>query len=77
MIAVTYGLARFSFGLLLPGMKESLEMSEFVESEHVDQFRNKFWYRLIRVRCDFINAVLEADLFYLCDLNFTDFDLEF
>ncbi len=30
MIAVTYGLARFSFGLLLPGMKESLEMSEFV-----------------------------------------------
>jgi len=30
MIAVTYGLARFSFGLLLPEMKASLEMSEFV-----------------------------------------------
>ncbi|WP_164669434.1 MFS transporter [Virgibacillus doumboii] len=30
MIAVTYGLARFSFGLLLPGIKESLEMSEFI-----------------------------------------------
>lgn len=30
MIAVTYGLARFSFGLLLPGINESLEMSEFV-----------------------------------------------
>ncbi|MBB5171863.1 MFS transporter [Texcoconibacillus texcoconensis] len=30
MIAATYGLARFSFGLLLPAMNESLEMSEFV-----------------------------------------------
>ncbi|UOQ94720.1 MFS transporter [Halobacillus shinanisalinarum] len=30
MIAVTYGLARFSFGLLLPAINESLEMSEFV-----------------------------------------------
>ncbi|WP_245544959.1 MFS transporter [Lentibacillus jeotgali] len=30
MIAVTYGLARFSFGLLLPDMRNSLEMSEFV-----------------------------------------------
>ncbi|MBP1950233.1 MFS transporter [Virgibacillus litoralis] len=30
MIAVTYGFARFSFGLLLPGINESLEMSEFV-----------------------------------------------
>ncbi|WP_106497278.1 MFS transporter [Lentibacillus sp. Marseille-P4043] len=30
MIAVTYGLARFSFGLLLPDMNESLNMSEFV-----------------------------------------------
>jgi MFS family permease len=30
MIAVTYGLARFSFGLLLPEMKESLEMSELL-----------------------------------------------
>ncbi|MGP4039637.1 MFS transporter [Gracilibacillus sp. D59] len=30
MIAATYGLARFSFGLLLPDMNESLEMSEFV-----------------------------------------------
>jgi predicted MFS family arabinose efflux permease len=30
MIAVTYGLARFSFGLLLPGISESLAMSEFV-----------------------------------------------
>ncbi|TFJ91941.1 MFS transporter [Lentibacillus salicampi] len=30
MIAVTYGLARFSFGLLLPGMSESLDMSESV-----------------------------------------------
>ncbi|TRM12023.1 MFS transporter [Lentibacillus cibarius] len=30
MIAATYGLARFSFGLLLPDMNESLQMSEFV-----------------------------------------------
>ncbi|MFB5660421.1 MFS transporter [Alteribacillus sp. HJP-4] len=30
MIAVTYGLARFSFGLLLPDIKESLGMSEAV-----------------------------------------------
>jgi predicted MFS family arabinose efflux permease len=30
MIAVTYGLARFSFGLLLPEINQSLEMSEFV-----------------------------------------------
>ncbi|WP_431803655.1 MFS transporter [Halobacillus andaensis] len=30
MIAVTYGLARFSFGLLLPDINESLEMSELV-----------------------------------------------
>lgn len=30
MIAVTYGLARFSFGLLLPEINESLEMSEFM-----------------------------------------------
>ncbi|WP_188208105.1 MFS transporter [Alkalibacillus aidingensis] len=30
MIAVTYGLARFSYGLLLPDMNESLDMSEFV-----------------------------------------------
>ncbi|ENH96858.1 MFS-type transporter [Gracilibacillus halophilus YIM-C55.5] len=30
MIAVTYGLARFSFGLLLPEVNASLEMSEFV-----------------------------------------------
>ncbi|ASN04950.1 MFS transporter [Virgibacillus necropolis] len=30
MIAVTYGLGRFSFGLLLPAMNESLKMSEFV-----------------------------------------------
>ncbi len=30
MIAATYGLARFSFGLLLPAINESLEMSEFV-----------------------------------------------
>lgn len=30
MIAATYGLARFSFGLLLPGISESLEMSEQV-----------------------------------------------
>ncbi|MFC2949391.1 MFS transporter [Virgibacillus sediminis] len=30
MIAATYGLARFSFGLLLPGIKESLDISEFV-----------------------------------------------
>lgn len=30
MVAVTYGLARFSFGLLLPAMNGSLEMSEFV-----------------------------------------------
>ncbi|WP_090241214.1 MFS transporter [Lentibacillus halodurans] len=30
MIAVTYGLARFSFGLLLPDMNDSLQMSEFV-----------------------------------------------
>ncbi|MFC3040749.1 MFS transporter [Virgibacillus xinjiangensis] len=30
MIAATYGLARFSFGLLLPGISESLDMSESV-----------------------------------------------
>ncbi|QHS23990.1 MFS transporter [Virgibacillus sp. MSP4-1] len=30
MIAVTYGLARFSFGLLLPDLKQSLEMSNFI-----------------------------------------------
>lgn len=30
MIATTYGLARFSYGLLLPNMNESLEMSDFV-----------------------------------------------
>lgn len=30
MIAATYGLARFSFGLLLPGISESLNMSEHV-----------------------------------------------
>lgn len=30
MIAVSYGLARFSFGLLLPGISESLNMSAFV-----------------------------------------------
>ncbi|GAB3043454.1 MFS transporter [Virgibacillus ainsalahensis] len=30
MIAVTYGLARFSFGLLLPEISESLEMSDYV-----------------------------------------------
>lgn len=30
MIAVTYGLARFSFGLLLPEINKSLEMSEMV-----------------------------------------------
>ncbi|PSL42571.1 putative MFS family arabinose efflux permease [Salsuginibacillus halophilus] len=30
MIAVTYGLARFSFGLLLPDMSASLQMSEAV-----------------------------------------------
>lgn len=30
MIAVTYGLARFSFGLLLPDINASLGMSEFV-----------------------------------------------
>ncbi|WP_018922876.1 MFS transporter [Salsuginibacillus kocurii] len=30
MIAVTYGLARFSFGLLLPDINQSLEMSESV-----------------------------------------------
>lgn len=30
MIAATYGLARFSFGLLLPGISTSLGMSEFV-----------------------------------------------
>ncbi|UOY89982.1 MFS transporter [Bacillus glycinifermentans] len=30
MIAVTYGLARFSFGLLLPEINESLEMTEFI-----------------------------------------------
>lgn len=30
MIAVTYGLGRFSFGLLLPEINKSLEMSEFV-----------------------------------------------
>ncbi|UOQ45790.1 MFS transporter [Halobacillus salinarum] len=29
MIAATYGLARFSFGLLLPEIRESLKMSEF------------------------------------------------
>jgi predicted MFS family arabinose efflux permease len=28
MIAVTYGLGRFSFGLLLPGISESLQLSE-------------------------------------------------
>ncbi|MBY7143827.1 MFS transporter [Virgibacillus sp. NKC19-3] len=30
MIAVTYGLARFSYGLLLPNINNSLEMSSFV-----------------------------------------------
>ncbi|CDQ41290.1 MFS transporter [Virgibacillus salexigens] len=30
MIAVTYGLARFSFGLLLPEVNKSLEMTELV-----------------------------------------------
>ncbi|MFD1360919.1 MFS transporter [Lentibacillus salinarum] len=30
MISVTYGLARFSFGLLLPEINQSLEMSELV-----------------------------------------------
>ena len=30
MIAATYGLGRFSFGLLLPEINKSLEMSEFV-----------------------------------------------
>jgi predicted MFS family arabinose efflux permease len=32
MIAVTYGLARFSFGLLLPGISDSLEMSDSAAS---------------------------------------------
>jgi len=30
MIAATYGLGRFSYGLLLPDMNESLHMSEFI-----------------------------------------------
>src|SRR5699024_8927099 len=30
MIAATYGLARFSFGLFLPGISESLNMSQSV-----------------------------------------------
>ncbi|MCP3029457.1 MFS transporter [Halobacillus sp. A5] len=30
MIAATYGLARFSFGLLLPEINQSLNMSEFI-----------------------------------------------
>lgn len=28
MIAVTYGLARYSFGLLLPGISESLDITD-------------------------------------------------
>src|SRR5215208_7261381 len=30
MIAVTYGLARFAYGLFLPEMRESLDLSESV-----------------------------------------------
>ena len=30
MIAVTYGLARFAYGLFLPEMRESLDLSETV-----------------------------------------------
>ncbi len=47
MIAVTYGFARFSFGLLLPGINESLEMSEFVSGMISSLFYLSYCFTII------------------------------
>ncbi|GAA0500673.1 MFS transporter [Salinibacillus aidingensis] len=47
MIAVTYGLARFSFGLLLPDLNQSLEMSNFVSGMVSSLFYLSYCFTII------------------------------
>ncbi|WP_174615797.1 MFS transporter [Virgibacillus ihumii] len=47
MIAVTYGLARFSFGLLLPEINQSLGMSEYISGVISSLFYLSYCFTII------------------------------